>query len=40
MSWPLEALPRTRFRYANANTDILLAAYATRQAIGEARYRA
>ncbi|MEG3168216.1 serine hydrolase [Sphingomonas sp. LB3N6] len=38
VSWPLEALPGTRFRYAN--TDILLAAYATRQAIGEPRYRA
>ncbi|PZO76929.1 MAG: serine hydrolase [Sphingomonas taxi] len=36
--WPLEAQPGTRFRYAN--TDILLAVYATRQAIGEARYRA
>ena len=38
VSWPLEALPGTRFRYAN--TDILLAVYATRNAIGEARYRA
>ncbi|MBC3941334.1 serine hydrolase [Sphingomonas albertensis] len=38
VSWPLEALPGKRFRYAN--TDILLAVYATRQAIGEARYRA
>ncbi|RZT52886.1 CubicO group peptidase (beta-lactamase class C family) [Sphingomonas sp. BK036] len=38
VSWPLEALPGTRFRYAN--TDILLAVYATRHAIGEARYRA
>ena len=38
VSWPLEALPGTRFRYAN--TDILLAVYATRQTIGEARYRA
>jgi CubicO group peptidase (beta-lactamase class C family) len=36
VSWPLEALPGTRFRYAN--NDILLAVYATRQAIGEARY--
>ena len=38
VSWPLEALPGTRFRYAN--NDILLAVYATRQVIGEARYRA
>lgn len=38
VSWPLEALPGTRFRYAN--TDILLAVYSTRNAIGEARYRA
>jgi len=38
VSWPLEALPGTRFRYAN--NDILLAVYATRNAIGEARYRA
>ena len=37
VSWPLEALPGTRFRYAN--TDILLAVYATRHTIGEARYR-
>lgn len=37
-SWPLEALPGTRFRYAN--NDILLAVYATRQIIGEDRYRA
>jgi CubicO group peptidase (beta-lactamase class C family) len=37
VSWPLEALPGTRFRYAN--NDILLAVYATRQAIGEGRYR-
>jgi CubicO group peptidase (beta-lactamase class C family) len=38
VSWPLEALPGARFRYAN--TDILLAVYATRNAIGEDRYRA
>jgi CubicO group peptidase (beta-lactamase class C family) len=38
VSWPLEAVPGTRFRYAN--NDILLAVYATRQAIGEDRYRA
>lgn len=38
VSWPLEALPGTRFRYAN--TDILLAIYSTRNAIGETRYRA
>ncbi|KQS02998.1 serine hydrolase [Sphingomonas sp. Leaf357] len=38
VSWPLEALPGTRFRYAN--NDILLAVYATRLAIGEERYRA
>ncbi|MCD2323336.1 beta-lactamase family protein [Sphingomonas sp. IC-56] len=37
VSWPLEALPGTRFRYAN--NDTLLAVYATRQAIGEERYR-
>lgn len=37
VSWPLEASPGTRFRYAN--NDILLAVYATRQAIGEERYR-
>ncbi|MDY0957180.1 serine hydrolase [Sphingomonas sp. CFBP8993] len=36
-SWPLEAPPGTRFRYAN--NDILLAVYATRQRIGEDRYR-
>jgi len=38
VAWPLEVPPGTRFRYAN--NDILLAVYATRQAIGEARYRA
>ncbi len=38
MSWPLEALPGTRFRYAN--NDILLAVYATRTTIGETKYRA
>ncbi len=38
VSWPLEAVPGTRFRYAN--TDILLAIYATRQTVGEQRYRA
>jgi CubicO group peptidase (beta-lactamase class C family) len=38
VSWPLEALPGTRFRYAN--NDTLLAIYATRQAIGEEQYRA
>lgn len=37
VSWPLEARPGTRFRYAN--NDILLAVYATRQRIGEDRYR-
>ena len=37
VSWPLEAQPGTRFRYAN--NDILLAVYATRQRIGEERYR-
>ncbi len=37
VSWPLEAQPGTRFRYAN--NDILLAVYATRQRIGEDRYR-
>jgi CubicO group peptidase (beta-lactamase class C family) len=37
-SWPLEAVPGTRFRYAN--NDILLAVHATRQVIGEDRYRA
>ncbi|MFS0773740.1 serine hydrolase domain-containing protein [Sphingomonas sp. 1P08PE] len=35
--WPLEAVPGTRFRYAN--NDILLAIYAIRQRIGEGRYR-
>ncbi|SFR87922.1 serine hydrolase domain-containing protein [Sphingomonas jatrophae] len=38
VAWPLEVSPGTRFRYAN--NDILLAMYATRQAIGEERYRA
>ncbi|QQV77723.1 serine hydrolase [Sphingomonas aliaeris] len=38
VSWPLEAAPGTRFRYAN--NDILLAIYATRQTVGEQRYRA
>ncbi|MDG6655995.1 hypothetical protein QCE30_13685, partial [Staphylococcus aureus] len=33
----MEAQPGTRFRYAN--NDILLAVYATRQRIGEDRYR-
>ena len=37
VSWPLEALPGTRFRYAN--NDILLAVLALRQSIGEERYR-
>lgn len=34
--WPLEALPGTRFRYAN--NDTLLAARALRAALGESRY--
>lgn len=37
VSWPLEAPPGARFRYAN--NDILLAIYATRLTIGEDRYR-
>ncbi|VWX54040.1 serine hydrolase [Novosphingobium sp. 9U] len=37
VSWQLEAQPGSRFRYAN--NDILLAVYATRQAIGEEPYR-
>ncbi|MCU6454511.1 beta-lactamase family protein [Sphingomonas sp. A2-49] len=37
VAWPLEARPGTRFRYAN--NDILLAVYATRQRLGEDRYR-
>ena len=38
VAWPLAATPGTRFRYAN--NDILLAMLATRQAIGDDRYRA
>lgn len=37
-SWPLEARPGTRFRYAN--NDILLAIRSVRATIGETRYRA
>ena len=36
--WPLEALPGTRFRYAN--NDILLAARALRASLGDTRYAA
>lgn len=35
-SWPLEAAPGTRFRYAN--NDIMLAARSLRATLGEARY--
>ncbi len=37
VQWPIEALPGTRFRYAN--NDILLAMLSVRAAIGEERYR-
>ncbi len=37
VSWPLEMLPGTRFRYAN--NDILLAMRALRASMGEDRYR-